>query len=150
MKDKKTSEIQHNHSIVIIKGTYNKFPNKYLVYNDTKWNCLLFPNYKENENNIRFITEHLSNELKISRENISLKYVNQYISYKMSEKDKKYKVYNHKFFIASISKFPSYMKEDSFVADGKEYCWKTMVELERDENVAKKNSDIIGHIKEIA
>ncbi len=146
----KLNEIQHNHSIVIIKNTYDEFPNKYLVYNDAKWNCLLFPNYKDNENNLEFIAEHLSNELKISKENIFLKYVDQYISYKMSEKDKEYKVYNHRFFVANISEFPAYMKDNGFVADDKEYSWKTMNELEQDENIAKKNSDIIGHIKEIA
>lgn len=146
----KLNEIQHNHSIVIIKDTFNEFPNKYLVYNDSKWNCLLFPNYKDSENNVDFIIEHLSNELKISKSCISLKYIDQYISYKMSEKDKEYKVYNHKFYIASISDFPAYMKTETFVADGKDYHWKSMTELDQDENVAKKNSDILSHIKEIS
>lgn len=146
----KLNEIKHNHSIVVIKDTYNQFPNRYLVYDDTKWNCLLFPNYKDNENNIEFLTSHLSNEFQIEKEKISLKYIDQHISYKLSEKDKEYKVYNHKFYIAEVSEFPAYMQKDEFEVDGRKYYWKSLNELEQDENVVKKNNDILSHIKEVS
>lgn len=41
----KLNEITHNHSIVIIKDTFNRYPNRLLVYDDTRWNCKFFLNY---------------------------------------------------------------------------------------------------------
>ena len=58
----KLNEISHNHSIIVIKDTFNEFSNRFLVYNDTKWDCKFFLNYKENINNESYIKEHLSNE----------------------------------------------------------------------------------------
>ena len=53
----KLNEITHNHSIDIIKDTFNKYPNRLLVYDDTRWNCKFFLNYKENPNNESFIKQ---------------------------------------------------------------------------------------------
>ncbi len=35
----KLNEITHNHSIIIIKDTFNAYPNRFLVYEDERWNC---------------------------------------------------------------------------------------------------------------
>lgn len=43
----KLNEITHNHSIVIIKDTFNRYPNRLLVYDDTRWNCKFFLNYAD-------------------------------------------------------------------------------------------------------
>lgn len=143
------NEIPHSHSIVIIKDSFQRFSNRVLVYEDDRWGCNLFLNYKDNPNNEDFIVNHISNELKINRNDIRLTFVAQMIHEKFSESAKKDKVYNHRFYIASIKQFPVEMKKDTFNFDGRVYYWKTITELERDENVRKKNMDILNYVKEL-
>lgn len=145
----KLNEITHNHSIVIIKDTFNRYPNRLLVYDDTRWNCKFFLNYKENPNNESFIKQHISQELKIETFDITLDCLGQQIHEKFSESTHEEKVYSHRFYLAKISKFPDMMLQDSFECDGKQYYWMTVPELEQDENVQKKNNDILGYVKEL-
>lgn len=91
----KLNEIAHNYSIVLIKDSFQRFPNRFLVYEDKRWECKLFLNYKENPNNKEFIKNHLSE------------------------------------------------------IDGKKYRWMTITELEMDEEVRKKNRDILEFVKEL-
>ncbi len=145
----KLNEIAHNHSIILIKDSFQKFPNRFLVYDDKRWGCKLFLNYKDNSNNEDFIKKHLSGDLKIELEDIKLSYLGQRIHEKYSESAKKRKVYCHKFYIADIKKFPDKIKQDSFEIDGKEYQWLSMPELETDKDVQKKNYDIVRFVKEL-
>ena len=143
------NEIVHNHSIVIIKDSFDKFPNRFLVYEDKRWNCDFFLNYKENPNNENFIKEHISRELKIDMDDIELTFIAQKIHDKYSETAKENKVYSHKFYRADIKSFPEYMKADSFECDGRSYHWRSLAELELDDNVQKKNFDILNFVKEL-
>lgn len=143
------NEITHNHSIVIIKDTFNKYPNRMLVYDDTRWECKLFLNYKENPNNESFIKQHLSQELKIELSDIDLRYLGQKIHEKFSESAKVNKVYSHKFYLATIRNFSEIMKQDEFECDKKQYYWKSVAELEQDGNVLRKNKDILEFVKEL-
>ena len=58
------------------------------------------------------------------------------------------KIYSHKFYLADINDFSEIMKKDVFEIDGRTYYWMSMSELESDQNVLKKNSDIINYVKE--
>ena len=145
----KLNEITHNHSIVVIKDTFNKYPNRMLVYDDTRWDCKFFLNYKENANNESFIKQHLSQELKIESHDIGLEYLGQRIHEKFSESAHEKKVYSHKFYLATIRNFSDLMRKDSFECDGRQYYWMTVPELEQDRNVQKKNSDILEYVKEM-
>lgn len=143
----KLNEISHNHSIVVIKDSFNKFPNRFLVYEDKLWDCEFFLNYKENPNNEEFIRSHISNELKIDSEDIQLKYISQKIHEKYSEKAKEIKIYSHKFYLATIKNFPDFMKNDSFEKDGRKYHWRSMMELEQNPDVLAKNMDVVNFVK---
>ena len=145
----KLNEIAHNHSIVLIKDSFQRFPNRFLVYEDKRWECKLFLNYKENPNNEEFIKNHLSGDLKIELDDISLSYLGQRIHEKYSESAKEEKVYCHKFYTANIKHFPDKITQDSFEIDGKKYRWMTIIELEMDEEVQKKNRDILEFVKEL-
>lgn len=145
----KLNEIQHNHSIVVIKDTFQKHPNRFMVYDDERWKCKLFMNYKENENNEQFIKEHLSGELKVDVNKINLYFKGARIHQKYSESAKKEKIFSHKFYLAVIDEFPEDTMEDSFEIDGRKYYWKSIPELEQDEVAMKKNSDVIGYVKEL-
>lgn len=156
MRDQLTQKLKaegqevHPHSIVLLRDTFQKFPNRYLVYQDEAWDCLFFPNYKDNPNNEDFIKGHLSSELKIEKENISLKYLTQRIHQKYSVTHQEYRVYSHKFYLTSISSYPEKMRADSFEQDGRQYYWKTIDELRRDPDVQKKNSDILRFVTELS
>ena len=145
----KLNEIAHSHSIVVIKDSFQKYPNRYLVYEDKRWGCEFFVNYKENPNNENFIKDHISCELKIDPMHIQLSFVAQKIHEKYSESAKENKVYSHKFYLASITEFPEFMKKDSFDCDGKTYYWRSIADLEQDKNVQKKNLDILNYVKEL-
>ncbi|WP_418747600.1 hypothetical protein [Frisingicoccus sp.] len=145
----KLNEIVHGHSIVVIKDTFNRFSNRFLVYEDNRWNCNFFVNYKDNPNNEAFIINHISSELKIEVDDIKLSFIAQKIHEKYSETAKERKVYSHKFYLATISNFPEDMEKDSFEFDGRLYHWKSIAELERNKDVQRKNLDILNYIKEL-
>jgi hypothetical protein len=145
----KLNEITHKHSIVIIKDTYQEFSNRYLVYDDSRWNCMFFLNYKDNENNENFIKGHISNELKIKQDDISLKYLTSRVHQKYSVSGEENRMYSHKFYLAMVSEFPEYMKNDTFECDGRVYHWKSIPELESDSNVIEHNLDIVNYVKEL-
>ena len=142
------NEITHNHSIIIVKDSFNKFPNRFLVYDDKVWECRLFINYNENENNEAFIKSHLSSELNVDISDITLKFTTMKIHEKLSQRDKINKMYCHKFYLADIKEFPQCAKDDTFTIGGKTYHWVTIEDLEADENAMAKNSDIISFVKE--
>lgn len=146
----KLNEITHNYSIIAIRDSFNKYPNKYLVYYDNRWECKLFLNYKDNINNADFIKDHLSRELKIEKSNMKIDYVSQLISEKISGSDGQKKVYSHKLFMVTINEFPEVMKSDSFIIDGRTYFWNSIIDLENDSSAMEKNSDIIKFVKDNA
>ena len=41
------------------------------------------------------------------------------------------------------------MEDDNFSISNKKFCWKTIDELKQDDNVMKKNKDIVSHVEEI-
>ena len=73
---KKLDEIQHNHSLVIIKNTFEKNADKYLVYFDERWECKLFLNYKtQTYNDEQNIINNVSSDLRINPELIHCNYI---------------------------------------------------------------------------
>lgn len=149
LKDINTlNEITHDHSIVAVRDTFNKYPNRFLVYDDTAWGCELFINYRDNVNNGAHITDHFSREMKIDTSDLRIEYVSQLISEKISGRDNKNKVYRHNLFLMEIKNFPEYMKNDVFECNGIKYYWKSISELENDNNAMSKNSDIIRFVKD--
>lgn len=143
--------IESHHSIAVIKDTYNKFSNRYLVYDDLRWNCLLFLNYKKvsdrKEEVEKSIKEHISRDLKINIADMEVKEVTSEIQRKRSEPDKVEKNYFHTYYSAEIKEFPEKLKADSFEIDGRKYYWMTINELEQDKEVIEKNSDVLGVVK---
>lgn len=141
------NKIASRHSIVVIKDSFNKYSNRYLVYDDVRWDCKFFINYKTNEDNITFIRKHLSSDLKIDIDSISLDFVTEKINSKYSNSNNKVKTYEHRFYIAKIDDIPKSMQEDNFMIDGKRYHWMTLYDLQQDDDVIKKNSDVLDVVK---
>lgn len=140
--------IQHRFSLVAIKDTFDKYPNKFLLYYDKDWKCNFFPNFHTTDNNEEDIKERLSNQLKISKEKIQLEYKTTRIQKKFSEKHKENRVYEHKLFVANISEFSEQMKNNKFEIDGVSYKWMSIAEMENDFEIKKRNLDVVGLVKE--
>ena len=142
------NEITHNHSIIAIKNTFDEFPNKFLLYYDTRWNAYLFLNFKDNTNNENFIVSGISNKLKIKADDIKLQYIAQNLSKKYSESHKEERIYSHKLYLANISSFPNAARSNSFEIDGVSYCWMSISEMENDPRIMEVNEDIVQFVKE--
>ena len=141
------NEITHNHSIIAIKNTFEEFPNKFLLYEDKRWNCRLFINYKENINNESYIINHVSNELKVPVSDITIKYLAQEVGEKFSESHHEQRVYLHRLYQVEINNIPDCMKKDSFIIEGTRYYWESIRDMEQDERIAMVNSDIVNLVK---
>lgn len=144
----KLNEITHNHSIIAIKDSFNEFPNRFLLYDDNRWSCRLFLNFKDNINNESFIIDGISNRLKIKRNQISVKFIAQQIHEKYSESHKENRVYCHRLFEVSISQVSEVMKADTFEIDGVKYRWMSIAEMEQDSHIMEINSDIVRFVKD--
>lgn len=144
----KLNKIEHRHSIVVIKDTFNKFSNRYLVYDDKRWGCKFFINYATNpKDNEKFIKNHLSSDLKVQVDTIDIKYVTEQTNEKFSVSNNRPKTYTHTFYLVKIDNMPEEIKKDSFEIDSKKYYWKNITDLENDSDVIEKNSDVLNVVK---
>lgn len=141
----------HPFSIVAIKDTFQQFPNRFLLYYDTRWQCDFFLNYRtqtDERKNTEFIKKRLSEQLKVDVKSIQLDYKTEDIYTKYSVSDKCNKSYDHRIYQATIGKFPEIMKSDRFMIDGVSYHWATTQEMNNDPDIKAKNSEMVKLIEE--
>lgn len=136
---------EHEHSIILIKNTFSD-SRKFLVYDDTTWHCMFFPNCK-GKDTIESIRTQAAISFDIPLSDIEVAYIGDNTSVKYSEKDKREKEYHHTFYAVTIKKFLYYMTKDTFFHYGKSYHWKSISELKQDKDVEKKNMDIVSYVE---
>lgn len=135
-----------------ITGTFHEFSllaitnpeNKYLQVYDERWNCYLFPYYKtvdENKTNIDTRASELLNK------EVTTNHVAYTVHCKYSVSDEVYKQYKHTLYKVDLSNVPENMVDDTFIIEGKRYAWKSIKELEADQNTMDKNDDVIAFVK---
>lgn len=145
-------QMTSNHTIIMIKDTYNCYSNKYLLYYDTKWKCKLFLNIKtdaDKKKNEKKIIDFVSNSLHIEKDKISLEYKIEHINTKYSRSDKINKRYRHAFYEVKISKFTDELKKQKFSVDGTRYQWMTLDQMWNDKAIKDCNTDIVGYVRDI-
>lgn len=130
----------HEFSLIAVKNPMGKYLQKY----DYRWNCWLFPYIKTAENNKENVDEYISELFHLS---IDTSYIAQAKHCKYSESDNVYKIYNHKRYGVLLTHTPEIMLQDEFYMEDVKYRWMSIKELEQDENVMKKNADVIAFIK---
>ncbi|MCM1226037.1 MAG: hypothetical protein NC320_01255 [Clostridium sp.] len=141
----------HRFSIIAVRDEFREFPKKFLLYYDERWDCDFFFSFKTVDgDNIREITENLSNELQIEQRYIRLDYKDVRVYSKYSVSDKIYKVYEHKLYFADISHFRDLLKNDYFEINGKKFKWMTIEQMEQDESIKNKNLDVVDFVKTYA
>ena len=113
--------VEYPHSIVLIKNTFVKNSNKYLLYYDQRWDCKLFINYQtvpgpESDNTER-IQSTIASELKVKPEGCTFLFQELHTKFSVSAQKEKY--YCHRFYKVNIKRFPPEIQKDSFEIEGK-------------------------------
>lgn len=111
---------------------------------DDRWKCWLFPYVRSINDNKANVDGYIS---KLLSKPIVTKYVTNAKHCKYSESDKVYKIYNHKLYEVVLDSIPERMIQKEFNIDDIRYKWMSIAELEQDENIMKKNDDIVAFIK---
>lgn len=146
----KMNQTEHPFSIIAIKDDYRPFPNKYLLYYDTRWSCWFFPNFRtipDESENRRIICDKLSGQLKITPDSIELQRKADVIHRKYSVPNHTGKTYNHTLYDAKIDSFPDIMQHDHFNIDGLDYAWMSIPEMEKDPAIQEHNMDVVSFVK---
>lgn len=130
----------HKFSLIAVKNPIGKYLQKY----DGRWNCWLFPYIKTTENNKENADKYMS---ELIQRPIDTCYIAQTRHCKYSESDNVYKIYDHKLYGVLLDQIPEIMQQDEFYIDDVKYRWMSMAELEQDENIMKKNDDVIAFVK---
>ena len=137
--------IQHNHSLVIIKHSEH-----YLLYDDERWQCKLFLNYKTQKvNNEQFILNAVSKDLDIDVSSLSCQYIASRIQEKYSVSHNENRVYNHKLYIMTIQPLLPMMEKDNFVINNKHYYWMTLDDMMNDSDIQEKNSEVVEFVRDM-
>ncbi|MBR1597364.1 MAG: hypothetical protein IJ661_00460 [Lachnospiraceae bacterium] len=147
---KDLNEIQHEFSIVAVKDTFNKHPNRFLLYYDERWDCRFFFSFKTTEqNNEDNIRQRLSLALKVDEKNIDTEYKSERIERKHSVPHDENRVYAHKLYYAKVKRYSDILKQNEFEIDGRHYYWMTLDEMENDERIRECNLDVVRFVKEM-
>ena len=117
---------------------------KYLQKYDERWKCWLFPYTRSNESNKSNVDRYISELLKMK---ITTTYISCIKHCKYSVSDEVYKIYNHKFYEVTLLQVPIAMREKQFTIDETKYNWMSIEEMESNENIMKKNDDVVSFVK---
>lgn len=143
------NEARHNFSLVAVKDTFSLHPNRFLLHYDNDWNCDLFFSFHtldDEKDNLRNIRQRLSHLLQIDEKNIKVRFVDEAVQTKFSERDKMNKVYDHRLYKAEVADFPSEEKADSFTCGGVQYKWASIDSMRKDPEIQKKNMDVVDFV----
>lgn len=134
--------IERTYYLVVVKDT---FSGRYLVYYDKRWDCKLFPNYKDSESTLR---EQVAVDLGLNSAALTLAYLASRVQEKYSVSHGEMRIYNHRLYEIHCCDFPEKFKKDNFVINGKHYYWMSMSEMEKDKNIQEKNLEVVDFVKE--
>ena len=141
--------IQHNHSLVIIKESFNDNMKRFLLYYDEKWDCKLFLNYKTQERGDEAaIIANVVKELKLNQKKVKCRYITSKLQEKYSVSHRENRIYNHRLYELQVNRFSEQEMEKDFVVNGKHYYWMSIEEMEKDGNIRNKNLEVVDFVKE--
>ena len=135
-------------SLLIIKNKNN--PLQYLQCYDKRWKSYLFLYLHTNENedkNIEKIKTFVCSNLNVAVEDVNIRFLFEKSHEKYSIPNKITRKYNHRFYEIDLSSFKNY-KNNTFHIRGNKYTWMTLEEMMDNKTIMKKNSDIVGFIRE--
>lgn len=137
------------YDIIDFKNSALGIKTKYLTYYDERWDCKLFPNLKTaDKDNETFIISNLSNDLGIPKKEIKCKYISSRVQEKYSVSHNENRVYNHRLYEVEFKNIPKIMNKNDFSINSRHYYWMTISEMEKDDNIMKKNMEVVDFVKE--
>lgn len=142
---KALDEVRHKHALIVIKDTFDPFPNKYLTYYDKTWGCPFLLNFKSTDTET--LKRNVSAKLKVPDAEIALHFVGSETYRKYSTEAKTYKWYEHSLYHAEITNFPAISRQDSFAIEGMEFTWMTIEEMKRHPQIINVNMDVVHMIE---
>ena len=141
--------IQHNHSLVIIKESFNDNIKRFLLYYDEKWDCKLFLNYKTQERGDEAaIIANVVKELKLNQKEVKCRYITSKLQEKYLVSHRENRIYNHRLYELQVNRFSEQEMGKDFVVNGKHYYWMSIEEMEKDDNIRNKNLEVVDFVKE--
>ena len=91
---------------------------------------------------------YVGREKRKEKRKVSCNYVTSRVQEKYSVSHQENRIYNHRLYEVTLSKYSEKMKKDSFVVNGKRYYWMSVTEMEKDENIMEKNREVVDFVKE--
>lgn len=140
---------EHGFNIVVIKNMIEN--GKYLLFKSQSWNCWLFPNYRcksvcfNVEDEMEEIENRIKKDLKVSNK-MQITYLGNEISRKYSYNDRVVKRYNFHYFLFEGINI-EVTNKSKFEINGREYCWKTINQMQRNFMIMKKNKDVVDFVR---
>lgn len=139
----------HSHSLVAIRDRFSEQGNRFLVYYDERWDCKLFLNYKTTDrNNEESLIDSVSADLGIDKETMKCTYISSRVQEKYSVSHDENRIYSHRLYEITLTKYPKGLEQDNFVVNKKHYYWMSIQDMESDENICKKNREVVDFVKE--
>lgn len=132
----------HRFSLIAIRDSFNKYPNKFLLRYDEKWDCYLLPYFRTLETTDNII-QGLEGMLKVSIDASSLTFKSRDTYLKYSPADERNKQYCHSFFYLSHLQFQKIHKQKEFTIEDNKFKWFTLDEMRNDKNIMSKNEDVV-------
>ena len=127
-----------------------------LVYRDIVWECFLFPHMKLTDDEVAQWNAHRAEQyvgdlFGLAASAINLAHVEDgdLHSQKYSEFTKAETTYLFRFALVSIDPAAiGRMSKRSFAIGGQQYRWMTLDEIEHDQNSARRNLDVLRHLRD--
>jgi hypothetical protein len=144
-------------AICLLKVKGSDHDHRILVYRDPLWDCYLLPHYNMLETTIQEIDDpnlcgYVAGMLGISASGVSSNYISgaELRSRKHSEFWRQGTVYKFSFYVIKLedNALPTYVKQRSFVHNGRRFEWLTISEMEADPNTRNRNLDMTRHLSD--
>lgn len=138
---------EHRHSLAALKDTFSAVPVRYLLYYDKKWQCWFFFSYRTAvHDDTEHVRRELSEQLKVSPEALTVKWIAKRVQTKQSPDGKK--TYAHTLYSAVLNDFPESLRADTFTLDGVRYRWMSLQEMRETPAIREKNLEVVDFVEE--
>lgn len=142
-------------ALFIIKASSDKNVKKFLVYRDGIWNAYLFPHApisseELSEDSLLTLGKNIANYLGLDPAHVKMSYIEgaDLRSLKHSEFQKQDTSYHFRFVHVMIDCKLPYASKKKFQFAGRTLAWMSTEEMEADINTARKNIDVIRHLRD--
>ena len=90
----------------------------------------------------------MSVDLNLNSGDITCNYVTSRVQEKYSVSHLESRVYYLRLYEMYFNNIPDEFRKDNFEISGRHYYWMTIDEMEKDDNIKKKNLDVVDFVKE--